>query len=208
MVQALSDGFPLLVEDLVKEGSKPVKLLILESITPIFQDDDAKKTSSALVDRSKGIYEVAALLHRIASEHNIAVVVINDVIDVFSPPVGQPQSHEGDLLYRDQSYWFGTASTVPGEDKKEAKHALVWANQINVRILLTRTERRIQVDQEEPPLKRRRVEAAASEHEEPLPRSDDAIVLRRLSVVFSSISTPCSIDYIVTANGVCSLPGD
>lgn len=116
---------------------------------------------------------------------------------------------QGDLLYNNQSRWFGRMNSVPGEDKKEASLGLVWANQVNVRILLSRTGRRRYLDDSRLPKRHK------SEGQPPgaplldMSHDDQSTLVRRLSVVFNSVSRhSVSMDYIVTGQGISILPGD
>ncbi|KIJ69524.1 hypothetical protein HYDPIDRAFT_124118 [Hydnomerulius pinastri MD-312] len=185
-------------------SSKPVKLLVIDALAELFHDL-GKTTTKTLVERSRRISEISTLLHILASKYRIAVLVLNEVIDVFDrePPPGGPE-----MSYRDQSRWFGRADSIPGEDRKEAALGLVWANQVNARIFLTRTGRRRYLEESETPSKKATTEDATVAPQTPTkPVDDQPVLIRRLSVVFSSVSAPASCDYIVTEQGITVIPG-
>jgi len=164
------------------QSSKPLKFVVIDSLAELFHDS-AKTTTQTLVERSRRVSEISTLVHSLASKHRIAFLVLNEVTDVIVRDV-PPDC--GTMSYRDQSRWFGRPNSIPGEDSKEASLGLVWANQVNVRIFLSRTRRRRYFESGE---------------------SDQPMLIRRLSVVFSSVSPPVSCDYIVTSQGISIIPG-
>jgi DNA repair protein RAD57 len=207
LIRVLTETLPPFVIEQSK-GHNPVKLLVIDALAELFHTSN-KTTTNTLVERSRNISEISTLLHSLASTHQIAILVINEVVDVFNRDhlrnIGQ-----GDLSYSDQSRWFSRMNSVPGEDKKEASLGLVWANQVNVRVLLSRTGRRRYLDDSRLP-KRHRSEGqpphSASVFD--MSHDDQSTLVRRLSVVFNSVSQhPVSMDYIVTEQGISTLPGD
>ncbi|KAG5645829.1 hypothetical protein DXG03_005170 [Asterophora parasitica] len=210
LIYVLSEMLPpFIVDQPKKAGRKPVKLVVIDALAELFHTSD-KTTTNTLVERSKNIAQISALLHALAAKHQIAMVVLNEVVDAFDRgPL--PGDDDHDLLYSEQSRWFSRAHSIAGESKKEASLGLVWANQVNVRILLSRTGRRRYLDDVElPRAKRRRLEVSSS-GTPPAPihaTTDDLTLIRRLTVVFSCISTPTSLDYIVTEAGIVVLPED
>ncbi|KAI6167127.1 P-loop containing nucleoside triphosphate hydrolase protein, partial [Pisolithus thermaeus] len=163
-------------------ASRPLKLIVIDALAELFHDTP-RTTTQTLVERSRKLSEISILLHQLASRYRIAIWVLNEVADVL-PHDRLPGS--GAMSYRDQAMWFGCANSIPGEDRKEASLGLVWANQVNARIFLTRTGRRRYLGE--------------GENEEPT-------LVRRLSVVFSSVSSPASCDYTVTTQGIRVIVG-
>ncbi|KAJ6547324.1 P-loop containing nucleoside triphosphate hydrolase protein [Mycena capillaripes] len=206
LIHILSKILPDLVAGRVNDSeSKPVKLVVIDALAELFHSDD-KTTTSTLVDRSHSIVEISTLLHTLASSYNIAVLVLNEVSDVFKHGEQDESSLGGDLGYKRQSQWFGGADSVPGEVTKEASLGLVWANQVNARIMFSRTGRRRYLE-DGVNTKRRKVDdgqPSAIENE----ADDGATLIRRMNIIFSCISPPCSLDYIVTAAGISVLPDD
>ncbi|KAK8845397.1 hypothetical protein IAR55_006110 [Kwoniella newhampshirensis] len=128
------------------------------------------------------------------------------------------------MIYASQARWFSGQSEGLN---KEASLGIVWANAINVRIMLSRTGRRRLLHQEDlRPSKRRRrgdVQAEPQSHRQqqpPTPTSpiqdlggigievDDAkpTLIRKMHVVFSPFSPSGTVDYAITPSGVHSLP--
>lgn len=187
--------------------------------------EDAKISTMTLADRSRNLSAIAAQLHALASTHQLAVVAINRVTDVWERRPDADMGFPGELIYADHARLFGRADGALS--KKSAALGLVWANQVNARIMLTRTERRhhyydYRYDRHNrthslrhhyhgaPP------EAAATaqpssegRHDRKRQRLDgdeedvvQVVVVRRLTVVYSSVCAPASVDFIVTSRGV------
>lgn len=165
------------------QSSKPLKLVVIDALAELFHNS-TKTTTQTLVERSRRVSEISTLVHSLASKHRIAFLILNEVTDVIIRDV--PPDY-GTMSYRDQSRWFGRPNSIPGEDSKEASLGLVWANQVNARIFLSRTRRRRYFESGE---------------------SDQPMLIRRLSVVFNSVSSPVSCDYIVTPQGISVIPGN
>lgn len=284
---ALSYVIPALLESRLKASSsssssssqpfpsrtrlKPIRLIILDSLTALLRGGSASSpstrpaatSSSSLTERSKHLCVVADLLKALAVTYGVAVVVINQVSDVFprhvpassfgSPSMGagtppssawdqtqpfgpgmaQHQASSGNgnggdppMLYASQSRWFSGQSDVLN---KEASLGIVWANAVNVRIMLSRTGRRRMLDQNDlRPVKRRRprdqdededqnqdeeAEGGARAGEQEGRRRgikvDDAkpTLIRRMHVVFSPFCPSGTVDYAITPSGIHSLPG-
>ncbi|KIK06492.1 hypothetical protein K443DRAFT_262345 [Laccaria amethystina LaAM-08-1] len=199
----LSDVLPSFVEQRASIPSgKPVKLLVIDALAELFHSKD-KTTTSTLVERAKHIAEISTLLHSLANVYRIAVLVLNEVVDVFDR--GQSPNQTNDLIYSQQSRWFNTCDSLPGENKKEASLGLVWANQVNARIMLSRTGRRRYFDDDEIQSKRQKIEEQSTATS--VVQSDSQLTLiRRLSIIFSSVSVPRSLDYVVTKKGISVLP--
>ncbi|WVQ80418.1 hypothetical protein IAT38_002523 [Cryptococcus sp. DSM 104549] len=220
----------------------PIRLLIIDSLTALFRggsnspsDKPTATSSVSLTERSKQLNVITDLVKHIAVHYDLAVVVINQVSDVFSrapsgtsapsvlgtpPSSGWAQTQPfgpsmggGDppMLYATQARWFsGQSETL----KKEASLGLVWANVVNVRIMLSRTGRRRMLHQSDlRPAKRRRPSDSQPEGEGLASLGMDVAVdevkptlLRRMHVVFSPFGPSGTVDYAITPSGVHSLP--
>ncbi|OAX36413.1 hypothetical protein K503DRAFT_650155, partial [Rhizopogon vinicolor AM-OR11-026] len=174
-----------------------LKLIVIDAITELFHTTN--ETTQFLVERSRRLSEIATLLHALASKHQIAVLVLNEVSDIFDRNTAPLESVQID--YNEQFRWFGLAESGLGEGRKEATLGLVWSDQLNARIILSRTGRRLYLEESERP--RRIPESIPATVTSPIhPISEDQLLLvRRLTVVFSSVCDPASCDYIVTAEG-------
>ena len=208
LLHALRVSLPALMTSVAQgETKKPVRMVIIDSLSALFVASD-KPSGSMLVDRSKSLTTISSIMHTMASEHNIAFVVINAVKDVFFRHTsgGSDASQSTDIIYDQQSRWFNSDSAAPGGHLKEATLGLVWANQLNARIMLTRTNRRRALD-EDRPSKRTRTESSYAHVSNPHDghdaiRNDDSVLLRRFAVLFSSVCEPRSVDFVVTKGGV------
>ncbi|SJL00149.1 uncharacterized protein ARMOST_03461 [Armillaria ostoyae] len=207
LIHVLSGTLPQFIDSkLADPASKPVKLLIIDALGELFHTSD-KTTTKTLVQRSRDIAEVSSLLHILSSKYKIAVLVLNEVVDAFDrEPM---EAHDNSVSYSDESRWFGRGDSIPGEDRKEASLGLVWANQINTRIQLSRTSRRRYL-QDSFAEKRLKLDDSGVAGASRLASSetDQATLIRRLSIIFSSVSSPASLDYIVGPAGISVLPDD
>ncbi|TYJ54244.1 hypothetical protein B9479_005088 [Cryptococcus floricola] len=229
----------------------PVRLLVLDSLTALLRggstapsDKPTAPSSLSLTERSKHLCIVTDLLKALAVKYDLAVVVINQVSDVFirnpsntppsgnhgTPVTGEPPSSgwnqtqpfgpgmtasfssdsEPPMTYARQSRWFSGQTEVL---QKEASLGLVWANGVNVRVMLSRTGRRRMLYQSDlRPAKRRRggddedVEDGQAGAGVEVDKAEPTLI-RRLHVVFSPFSQSATIDYAITPSGVHSLPG-
>ena len=111
-----------------------------------------------------------------------------------------------ELIYSNQSRLFSRADSVPGESSKEASLGLVWANQVNVRIMLSRTGRRRYLDEATTVGNKVRKVDGVTASVLCAAVEGSATLIRRMSVIFSSIAPPISLDYVVTFEGVSTLP--
>ncbi|KAG1756251.1 P-loop containing nucleoside triphosphate hydrolase protein [Suillus paluster] len=183
-------------------SSKPLKLIVIDAIAELFHTSK-RTTTQFLVERSRRLSEIGTLLHSLASKHQIAVLVLNEVSDTIDRDTAPLD--RGQVGYKDQFRWFGRADSVLGEGRKEATLGLVWSNQLNARIFLSRTGRRRYLEESERPRKIQKSTSATSSID---PVGDEQpLLIRRLTVVFSSVCDPASCDYIVTAEGISVIPG-
>ena len=216
LLHALSEILPASI-NAAKARSTPLKLLIIDSLADVLLED-AKVSTATLADRSRNLSAIAAQLHALAATHQLAVVAINRVTDVWDRRSDADRGFPGELIYADHACIFGRAD---GNDKKSAALGLVWANQVNARIMLARTERRYSDHHDRLRYRHRRqppaVAAAATpseSHDRKRQRPDEdeedvvLVLVRRLTIVFSSVCAPASVDFIVTSRGVETLAKD
>jgi hypothetical protein len=186
-------------------GRRPIRLVVIDTLTELFHSE-SRTTSHSLFERSKTISELSASLHLLAARYDVAVVVLNEVTDVFDrDDILFSSEGRADVLYRDQSRVLKGADSIPGEDRKQADLGLVWANQVNARLMLSRTGRRRYLDDNElRSIKRPKLDEEPRDIDMPSQSSqfEEAILIRRLTVVFSSVSQPGSVDYVVTEAGI------
>jgi DNA repair protein RAD57 len=219
LLHALSETLPASIDAAAakaRQSKPPLKLLIIDSLADLLLED-TKTSTTTLSDRSRHLSAIAAQLHTLAAMHQLAVVALNRVTDVWDRRADADPGQPGELLYADQARIFGRASEGTS---KSAALGLVWANQVNARIMLARTARRhaLAVPAEGShhhhhhyhhgyhDRKRLRLDAEVGRGACAV-RADD-VVVRRLTVIFSSVCAPVSIDFIVTSRGVETLAGD
>jgi DNA repair protein RAD57 len=202
----LKYGVPIMAENLSKSASGlPLRLLVLDSLGALFRPD-VKTTSKTLFERSQELGEMASVIHSLASTYHMAILVINEVNPVFERLIPSRQYDNGDahrVLYAEQARWFSRADSLPNEDSIEAGLGLVWANQIGLRVLLTRTGRRRYLselsDERNGQVKHGKGNRLSSLE------GDEATLVRRFSVIFSNVTVPSFIDFIVSSSGIISV---
>jgi DNA repair protein RAD57 len=202
LIRVLTQTLPPFINE-QSRGPTHVKLIVIDALAELFHTSD-KTTTSTLVERSRSISEISTLLHSLASAFQVAILILNEVVDVFDRGhLSNPG--QGDLVYSDQSRWFGRMNSVPGEDKKEASLGLVWANQVNARILLSRTGRRRYLDDGRL-AKRHKSGGQPPDGTSGLSYDDQLTLVRRMSVVFNSVSRDSvSMDYVVGEQGISTI---
>ena len=193
LLYVLSEVLPALM-DAADARSMPLKLLVIDSLAELLLED--KVSTATLADRSRNLSAIAAQLHALAATRQLAVLAINRVADVWDRRSDADPGLPGELIYAEHARIFGRADGV----NKSAALGLVWANQINARVMLARTERRralLPAAKRSRDRKRMRAEGGGAA----VVRADD-VVVRRLSVVFSAVSAPAEVDFIITFRGV------
>ncbi|CDO70696.1 hypothetical protein BN946_scf184798.g11 [Trametes cinnabarina] len=190
-------------------GSKPAKLLVIDTFTDIFDHVKDERYEDTTL-RARDLRSVSLILHRLASKYRLAVVILGGTRETF-PRIDGGDRAPGELRYSDQARWFARAHTVHGEDAHEAILGHVWPNQLNARIMMSRTIRtrpRSVVDPrvQERETKRRKVEGG--QQHLPTPTSAETVPFRRFSVIFSSAGPPVSCDYVILDEGVLGIPAE
>ena len=175
----------------IDSTKRPIRLLVIDSITALIRGATKDKTYhdattvAGLTSRSKHLCSVTDKLKAMAVEYQLAVVVINQVSDVFSRPTPFPASSaqasqksqrssqysqyfsdypQPPMIYSTQARWFSGRSESLG---KEASMGIVWANAINTRIMLSRTGRRRLLNQEDlTPISRKKLKEQMDERRE------------------------------------------
>ena len=221
-----SNTSPLLGHRPTYTTARPIRLLILDSITALLRGDAAfASTSAGLTQRSRHLCIVADKLKALALEFSLAVVVINQVSDVFARPTSQPSPSssfassrfdgpEPPMRYATQARWFsGQSETLP----KEASLGIVWANAVNVRVMLSRTGRRRLLNQADLCAVKRKHRGTEGDVENgdgdkqdnllgPMIEDHKPTLIRRMHLVFSPFAPPGTVDYVITPSGIHSLP--
>ncbi|KAG8784029.1 hypothetical protein FRC20_005131 [Serendipita sp. 405] len=225
LISVIKHALPQLCKqaELSKGKLKPIRVLVIDSLGSLFQSIN-RTTTSTLVERAKSLNEVSQLLHSLASSRNMAIIVINQVTDIFQSPEDpysyqpfDPNAHPS-LIYKEQAVWFNRGPSTGARSVQEATLGLIWANQLNVRLMLTRTKRRVRPptsNDKGNPNKRqktsKKMDAAqfarlvamwnASEEDEG-EMEDLGQLVRNLAVLFSGVSGPVVLDFVVEQAGI------
>jgi DNA repair protein RAD57 len=195
---ALSYSLPWELEKNRLAGTS-IRLIVLDSITALFRGADTafSSTSSGLTQRSRLLCSIADKFKALALEYDLAVVIINQVSDVFSrlpqpPPLSanhpsqaQPSpvpsayeyatqfytdpGPEPPMLYSTQARWFSGQSQGY---MKEASLGIVWANAVNTRIMMSRTRRRKRVPVDDLSISTRKRQRLGDRGDEPTTGSE------------------------------------
>lgn len=202
------------VRQKLADTGHPLRLLVIDSLSFVL-NYDTKTTAKTLFERSKDVMNIALFLHRLASEHHVAVLVINGVNSVFTSNRSAGQDHTDAVIYLDQARWFGRGDGISVDGPVEAGLGLVWANQVGTRIMLTRTGRRKYVSNPIESKRRLIISNAANDglSQDTIPSSiesedvnlEETVLIRQFSVVFSQFAPPSTVDCIITPAGIISL---
>lgn len=212
----LSYLVPAHVSRLTARGHS-VDLIVLDSLAALLRPS-FDNTPKGLSERSQAICSIADKFKSIGVQHGPAVLVVNQVSDVFGdlwpsstvpsssnsgsstpaasqrPPPSQPpfpipkDVPEPWMSYKDQSKHFN--GSTPSL-RKEASLGLVWANSISTRIMLS-----------SPPNRFRKVGVTFGAEKD----EGASFRVRRMDLVFSPLGGRGTVEYVVLGRGVVSVP--
>lgn len=135
---------PALIERL-SSSERPIKLIAIDSIAAPFRGDPTSlgHSSTSFIARSKALSSISDKLKSLAYIHNVAVLVVNQVTDVFSStqpcsPLAAQLHGLPQLLYA--KYQSPNFSGERSGVKKAAALGYGWTNMINIRIMMSRDE--------------------------------------------------------------------
>lgn len=200
-----------------KKAKPPVRLLILDSLAALLRSETSL-SGGGLVQRSRRLCSLSDRLKALALEYHLAIVVVNQVSDVF---IGEQPKAGPEMLYAAQARHFNGQSAG---GRKEAALGIVWANCVNTRIMLARTGRRKVITlsdlfpDAQDSRKRKRVDTPAEPQQQGRERQHEAegvgvqlgeepSLIRRIHQVFSAYGPPGSADFILAKSGVHVLSG-
>ena len=160
LMQLLEFDLLQLAEQKIAAGA-PLRLLVVDALAPLVAFEE-QATPSLLRDRAQKLNDVGFLLLYLARKYNFAVLVINEVYDVFTRERDRSQFTTWKLPTWDrQADWFSrtpqrlvTSGAVDPNGRKEAKLGLGWAYRAHARIMLTRTNRKWTSPNERPSTER------------------------------------------------------
>jgi DNA-repair protein XRCC3 len=170
--------------------TKNVKLLVIDSIAALFRCELGTLDQSQ--ERANVLHSIASMLKLLSDENKLPILVVNQVTDYFGDGAGA-------LLNMGAKGTQNRGGVVPSL-------GLNWANNINMRIMLSKTE----LDYYEPagqeqnnaetPAKKRKLQPTAQPTQQ-LTR----IGVREMSIVFAPHLPQSSCYYIIDQSGIHSL---
>lgn len=162
---------PFRGQDAESASTAPVSIATSSAHTSKIGNDTTSNGNAGrnmFAERSRDLTEIANCLYRLAQKHDLAVVIVNQVSDVFTSRRYEYQkaslddneadelSDDGDhtnlpIEYRRYGYaskffsgeMAGASRRARAEARKMAVFGLAWTNCINTRIMLSRTGRRV-----------------------------------------------------------------
>ncbi|KAF5376563.1 hypothetical protein D9757_008277 [Collybiopsis confluens] len=212
LIQALEKLLPNFIQQKSNQHHsdstvKPVRMIVIDALGELFHSSE-KTSAQTLIHRSQKIAQISISLHSLASTHGIIILVLNEVVEAFERQVTDPVDPSLGLSYVEQSPWFSRAHSIPGEERKEASLGLAWANQVNARIMMSRTgRRRFRQFKGSTAEKRQRTDVGYSARKIMTADLDHFDLVRRISVIFSSVSAPASLDYVIDSGGITIVDG-
>ncbi|KAI0831073.1 hypothetical protein BC628DRAFT_1311390 [Trametes gibbosa] len=206
--KVLTESVPAIADECARTvGAKPIKLLVIDTFTDIF-DDHKHEVYEDIFLRARHLKKVSLLLHQLITKYHLAVITLGTIRHTY-PRIDGADRSPGELRFSDQSRWFCRAHTLPGEDANEAILGHVWPNQLNARIMMSRTARTRPRSVVKPleqdgraPKRRRLTGSNVPEAPAPAADTDEIVPFRRFSVIFSSVGPPAYCDYVIFNEGV------
>ncbi|CAK9786409.1 unnamed protein product [Cutaneotrichosporon oleaginosum] len=216
-------------------GVKPIRLLIIDSITALLRGQTEGSTTS-LAQRSLYLSSIADRLKALAVAHELAVVVVNQVKDVFAPGfgVGLPTPSNLPGVRTPNGLDGGTRptdsypSSSQGIDPDEALPPMLYATQarhfsgqspgvakeaalgivwaISVNTRLMLARTGRRRILSDDDL--RSAKRARSDHplQHQTSETEEKVLVRRIHLVFSPFAHPATLDYVILGDGIHCLP--
>jgi len=163
------------------DGKPSIRLLVIDSIAALFRFEYSKDDA---VERSKVLWNYANQLKYISDKYKIAVVVVNQVTDFFPDEV----RYHAIPTYKNQKAQLLPTAATSSTGRVVPSLGLSWTNNINSRIILTRSRRKW--------FPKRRF--GEMEHD----IIEDDSVVRKMRIVLSSHLPNSSCSFIVNRDGV------
>lgn len=197
LVTLLEGPIPALAEGkLAKQDVKPLKLIVIDLFSELFDEDKFPKFRD-LPYRARVLRKISSIAYQHASKFGLTVIFLGGTRETRARTPGGDTAPDR-LRYSDQARWFARAHTLKNEDANEGVLGHVWPNQLNGRVMLSRTIRTVTRGEIARFLGRPDGRPVSAYEERP--------PLRRLSVIFSSSAVPASCDFVVLDEGVVGLP--
>ena len=147
-----------------------VKLIVLDSIATFY------RSKTDFIQRAKEMNKTCQHLRRLSFEHNLIVVLINQISDVFPDDIQFRASHYGSVL----------------SSQRRVKPALglAWSNVVNLRIMLSRSTATHDIV------------GCDEEGKERYLRATDSAITRTLNIVFSPYMSRQWVNFEITDGGI------
>ncbi|KAF8316788.1 hypothetical protein DL93DRAFT_2056061, partial [Clavulina sp. PMI_390] len=124
---------------------QPLRLLVIDAITPLLAID-GPSSRELWNERTATINSIGKALSELAKKWEVAIVVLNEVSDVFSRDE-QLSSGSGNAPTANPKISAPSRlGIIRAEERKEAKLGLVWTVWLHARLMMSRTARRWVVD--------------------------------------------------------------
>ncbi|OBZ84381.1 DNA repair protein rhp57 [Choanephora cucurbitarum] len=127
---------------LERQQSPPIRLVVIDSISAIYRSEPPPKGTGGRYERMCEICEIGTRLKKLASEHQLAVVAINQVAD-------HPVNENAKKQQEQMDPWMDFRLIHPTENHmiglymqsllKKPVLGLSWSNSVNTRIRLARS---------------------------------------------------------------------
>lgn len=219
----ISHHAPRLAVEEAGKGRPRIGLVVIDSLAAPSRADFPTHTLAGLTERARALAILGDRLRQLAHELDLAVVVVNQVADVFrdaeaslpSTPGAEdaPANEAGDaticadelvVSYDSQARLFGGQAPDHG---KQAALGLVWANAVDTRLMLSHTGRvhraLLAPTRDVSPMSSSSSPADAAHAAEPITAS--SLGVRRASLVYSPFAAPASLEYVVEARGLVGI---
>ena len=136
---------PRTLESRTLDVPKKIKLIVVDSVSSPFREDDASAARGAAA-RAHALARIAALLREYAHRYDLCVVVTNHVVDVVEDGDAVPGETRAARVSasasrrRRQRRLFGPSGEMSSSGRRVAPSlGLFWANCVNTRMFLSRT---------------------------------------------------------------------
>lgn len=188
LMLTLTDVLPgLILTREADQNDRPIKLLVIDSLTPLLDLDENVNEFTA---RAKASHDIAKALHDLSSRFNLAILLIGNIRSNLSDHTSTFQPSNRLITYRSQAKIFKTDSQ-PLSNDYVAPFGLSWANQIAVRMTMS--------------IRNQWACSGVQRMENPINGRSESSRLRNLSIIFSTVSAPKSVDFLITSAGLCSV---
>lgn len=180
--RAIAYQLPAFLESQKKQKKKPVRLIVIDSISAVYRGDSTIKRFEKMTE----ICDIGTRLKKLAGQYNLAIVTVNQVSDVFASAKNKNGNNNALSIDIVENWMdFRLINQDPNNNHiglyiqsllKKPILGLSWSNSINTRIRLARS-----------------------------PMLDGITTRRVLFVEFSPIASRLGCEIIITEGGIKAL---